>query len=142
MSFRIGRATRTVIGLAFVLTLVTGCGGGDEETQADSAAAPAGSAAAVAPSGAAATTGASSVSLSWSPPTEYEDGKPFADLAGYRILYGVAPGKYTSLVEIAPGTTSHSIRSLAARTYYFSITAYNHQGVESTLSNEVAISLN
>ena len=46
------------------------------------------------------------------------------------------------LEEITPGTTTHNILNLAATTYYFSITAYNHEGVESTLSNEVAISLN
>ena len=141
MSFRIGRATRTVMGMVFVLTLITGCGGDSGEETAD-AAAPTSATAATAVTPATTTTGASSVSLSWAAPTEYEDGKVFADLAGYRIMYGVAPGKYTSLVEIAPGTTSYKIRSLAARTYYFSITAYNHEGVESTLSNEVAIALN
>ncbi len=88
------------------------------------------------------TTGTRAVTLNWAAPTQYENGSPFVDLAGYRIFYGSAPGKYTKLVEIAPGTTSHNILALPATTHYFSISAYNHEGVESTLSNEVAISLN
>lgn len=87
-------------------------------------------------------TGNKAVVINWTAPTEYEDGTPFIDLAGYRIWYGKTPGSYSSLVDIAPGTTSYKIHSLAAATYYFSITAYNHDGAESTLSNELMIKLN
>ena len=149
MGFRISRASRTIIGMASILTILSGCGGGDEETAAEApapAAPPAAVAApppaAVAPPPPAPTTGTRAVTLNWAAPTQYENGSPFVDLAGYRIFYGSAPGKYTKLVEIAPGTTSHNILSLPATTHYFSISAYNHEGVESTLSNEVAISLN
>jgi hypothetical protein len=87
-------------------------------------------------------TGTKAVALSWAVPTEYEDGTVFTDLAGYRIRYGVSPGNYANLVEVSPGTTSHNVYSLNTATYYFSITAFNYAGVESTLSNEVAIALN
>jgi hypothetical protein len=140
MGFRIGRGNRAIIGMAFILTILSGCGG-EEETAADAASAVAPAGAAPAPA-AVPATGTRAVALNWAAPTQYEDGSTFADLAGYRIWYGNSPGKYSKLVEIAPGTTSHNIHSLAATTYYFSITAYNHEGVESTLSNEVAISLN
>ena len=146
MGFRISRANRTIMGMASILTILSGCGGGDEETAAE---APAPAAAAAPPAAVAApppppapTTGTRGVTLNWAAPTQYENGSPFVNLAGYRIFYGTAPGKYTKLVEIAPGTTSHNILSLPATSHYFSISAYNHEGVESTLSNEVAISLN
>lgn len=144
MVFRISRANRTIIGIASILTALSGCGGGDEETAAEApaVAAVAPPPAAVAPPPPAPTTGTRAVTLNWAAPTQYENGSPFVDLAGYRIVYGTAPGTYTKLVEIAPGTTSHNIQSLPATTHYFSISAYNHEGVESTLSNEVAISLN
>jgi hypothetical protein len=146
MRFRISRANRMIIGMASILTILSGCGGGDDETAAE-APAPVAPVAAAPPAAAAApppapTTGTRAVTLNWAAPTQYENGSPFVDLAGYRIFYGSAPGKYTKLVEIAPGTTSHNILSLPATTHYFSISAYNHEGVESALSNEVAISLN
>jgi hypothetical protein len=87
-------------------------------------------------------TGNKSVVINWTAPTEYEDGSPFIDLAGYRVWYGKTPGSYSGVVDIAPGTTSFKVHSLAAATYYFSITAYNHDGAESTLSNELMIKLN
>jgi hypothetical protein len=93
--------------------------------------------------GSTGAAGTKSVLINWTPPTEYEDGSPFIDLAGYRIWYGRTPGSYSSLVDIAPGTTSFKVHSLAgATTYYFSITAYNHDGAESTLSNELMLKLN
>jgi hypothetical protein len=147
MGFRVSRANRTIIGMASILAILSGCGGGDEEPAAAAPAPPPAPAAAAPPAAPpppppAATTGTRAVALSWAAPTQYENGSPFVDLAGYRIFYGSAPGTYTKLVEIAPGTTSHNIQSLPATTHYFTISAYNHEGVESTLSNEVAISLN
>ena len=149
MGFRISRANRTIIGIASILTILSGCGGGEEEAAAEAPAPVAAVAVAPPPAPAPAatpppapTTGTRAVTLNWAAPTQYENGSPFVDLAGYRIFYGIAPGKYTKLVEIAPGTTSHNILTLPATTHYFSISAYNHEGVESTLSNEVAISLN
>ena len=143
MGSRIRRAHRTTTGIALILTLLSGCGGGEDEPAA-AAPTPAPSpppAAAAAPPPAA-TTGTRAVTLTWAAPTQYENGSPFLNLAGYRIFYGNAPGSYSRLVEIAPGTTTHNVLNLASTTYYFSISAYNHEGVESTLSNEVAIRLN
>lgn len=146
---------------AFALVVLTGCLGDDNtDFSATQLEAPTittasqtqtAAAAAAAPAPRPATSGTSttgpagtkSVLINWTPPTEYEDGSPFIDLAGYRIWYGRTPGSYSSLVDIAPGTTSFKVHSLAgATTYYFSITAYNHDGAESTLSNELMIKLN
>ena len=125
-------SVRALVCTAVTLSCLLGGCGGDEEA-ADSAAGPP-------PEPTASVT--RSVGLSWAPATEYEDGAPLIDLAGYRIWYGKSPRNYSSLIEIAPGTTSYTIHSLPASTYYFSITAYNHEGVESSMSNEVAIALN
>lgn len=141
---------------ALAVVVLTGCIGDDNDFNAAQIEAPTiTTAAATQPqaaappatrpttSGAAAgATGTKSVVINWAAPTEYEDGSPFIDLAGYRIWYGKTPGSYSSLVDIAPGTTSFKVHSLGAATYYFSITAYNHDGAESTLSNELMIKLN
>jgi hypothetical protein len=144
MRFAAPHGSWLILSTALTLTTLAGCGGGDDESAANVEAPRVDTAAASTATGtvAATTSGTRSVSLAWAAPTQYEDGSPFVDLAGYRIWYGGSPGNYSRLVEIAPGTTAHNIRDLAATTYYFSITAYNHEGVESTLSNEVAIRLN
>ncbi len=87
--------------------------------------------------------GQDSVTLSWLPPTENEDGSPLVDLAGYRIRYGSKPNSYPNLIDINnPGIVTFSVENLVPNTYYFVITAYNSSGVESTFSNEATITLN
>lgn len=147
MRFGTYHAKWSIVWMALTVSALTGCGGGDDDSAAaaptqDATIGPTASTPAPAPAPAPPTTGTRAATLTWAAPTQYENGSPFVDLAGYRIWYGNAPGSYSRLVEIAPGTTTHNILNLAATTYYFSITAYNHEGVESTLSNEVAISLN
>ena len=75
--------------------------------------------------------------LSWNPPTTYVDGTSLTYLSGYKIYYGTAPGKYTQVVNIPqPETTTYIIENLQQGTmYYFVITAYDHNGVESSFSN-------
>jgi hypothetical protein len=74
-------------------------------------------------------------SLSWTAPTESEDGAALGDLAGYRVVYGTSPDQMTQQLNV-PGAsaTSVSVEELAAGTYYFAVKAYTKTGVESTLS--------
>ena len=146
MRFGTYHAKWSIVWMALTVSALMGCGGGDDESAAaaptqDATIGPAAVAPAP-PAPAPPAPGTRSATLTWAAPTQYESGSPFVDLAGYRIWYGSAPGNYSRLVEIAPGTTTHNIHNLTATTYYFSITAYNHEGVESALSNEVAINLN
>jgi len=84
----------------------------------------------------AATVGAAT--LSWQPPTEYVDGLPLQDLAGFKIRYGTTADNLDQLVTIAnPGITSAMIESLTAGTWYFAVNAYTLANVESNLSNVV-----
>lgn len=81
------------------------------------------------------STGA--VTLSWTPPTENEDGTPLTDLAAYKFYYGTSPGSYTNQVRINnPGLASYVIDGLTPNTYYFVATAINASGAESRFSNE------
>ena len=74
----------------------------------------------------------------WQPPTEYVDGLPLQDLAGFKIRYGTAADNLDQLVTIAnPGITSAMIESLTAGTWYFAVNAYTLANVESNLSNVV-----
>ena len=75
---------------------------------------------------------AESVGLTWDPNSEN-------DLAGYLVYYGTASGNYS---ETQPATTpSATVTNLnSGTTYYFAVTAYNTNGLESGYSNEVSYS--
>lgn len=71
-----------------------------------------------------------SVSLTWDPELDPE-------VAGYRIYVGGASGDYTNAIDVGL-FTSRTIPLLAGNgTYYFAVTAYNFDGLESDFSNEV-----
>lgn len=76
-----------------------------------------------------------SATLSWTPPTENEDGSLLGDLDGYRIYWGTTPGTYPNVVALDnPGLTSYVIENLAPGTYEFVATAIDSTGLESAPS--------
>lgn len=84
-----------------------------------------------------------SVTLSWTPPDQNDDGSPLDDLAGFRLYWGTTPGGYTDSVSIDnPGITTYVIDNLPAGTYEFVATAYNDAGVESVVSDPATTTLN
>jgi hypothetical protein len=83
-------------------------------------------------------TGNNSVTVSWIPPTQNTDGSA-ATLSGYRIYYGSASGRYTTIVPISnPGLTRYVIDNLPAGTYFFIVTAVSAAGDESDYSGEAS----
>lgn len=79
-----------------------------------------------------------STTLSWTAPTENDDGTPLTDLAGYKIYWGNSPGNYTNSVTVDnPGITTYVVDNLSAGTYTFVATSFNDAGVESVYSNSV-----
>jgi hypothetical protein len=90
----------------------------------------------------AAASSTSSVTLSWTPPTEHTDGSVLADLAGYKIHYGTSSTNFDKTITVSnPGLSSYVIDSLSAGTYYFVVTAYDSKGVESPSSNSASKTL-
>ena len=82
---------------------------------------------------------AGSATLRWQAPTETSDGQPLTDLAGYRVYYGLASFKLDRWVTISdPGNTTAVISGLSAGTWYFAVTAFTRQGVESSMSSVVS----
>ena len=93
--------------------------------------------------GSGGSSGSGNARVSWMPPTENTDGSQLADLAGYRIHYGTSAGNYSDTIDIdTPGLSSYLIENLASSTWYFSMTAVNSSGVESTFSTEVSKTIN
>ena len=53
-----------------------------------------------------------SATLSWTAPTQNDDGSPLTDLAGFKIYYGTAPGNHPTSIQIAnPGITTYVVES-------------------------------
>jgi len=78
----------------------------------------------------------SSVTLSWTPPTQNEDGSPLMDLAAYKIYYGLSQGSYPNEIRVDnPGISSYVVDNLAPNTYFFVSTSINSSGMESNFSN-------
>jgi hypothetical protein len=83
---------------------------------------------------ASANSGAATVTLAWDSNTD-------ADLAGYRVSYGLESGNYSSHVDVG-NKTSHTLTGLTTgRTYYFATKAYNTANQESAYSEEISYML-
>ena len=79
-----------------------------------------------------------SASLSWAAPTTRTDGSPLTNLAGYKIFYGRMSGIYDYQIDINnPGILAYVVENMVSGDWYFALTAYDSQGVESDRSNEV-----
>ena len=79
-----------------------------------------------------------SVTLSWTAPTQNEDGTTLTDLDGYNLHWGTTPGSYPNSVTIDNETvTTFVVDNLAPGTYEFVATSFNTSGVESHYSAPV-----
>lgn len=77
-----------------------------------------------------------SVSLSWTAPTQNEDGSVLEDLDGYKIYWGSEAGSYPNSVTINnESVTTYVVENLSPGSYEFVATSFNASGVESRYSN-------
>lgn len=84
-----------------------------------------------------------STTLSWSAPTQNEDGSMLMDLRGFVIHYGKTSGTYSNQIRIDnPTVTTYVVDNLSPGTYFFTATAFNASGVESRLAGEISKTLN
>ncbi len=71
----------------------------------------------------------SNVPLVWDPSAD-------ANVAGYRIYYGLSSHNYTSSFDVGKVTSATITLPSGTRTYYFAATTYDATGAESDYSNE------
>jgi hypothetical protein len=74
---------------------------------------------------------AEQVTLSWNASND-------SDIAAYHVYYGSASGSYDQQLDVGPKTVAIIPDLRDGSTYFFVVTAYNSQGVESAPSNEVS----
>jgi hypothetical protein len=81
-----------------------------------------------------------SLTLQWSAPVTRADGTPLSlsEIDGYHIYYGVSPGNYPGLIDVADSTAQAvTITDMPTGTYYLVMTTYDVSGNESAYSSMV-----
>jgi hypothetical protein len=81
--------------------------------------------------------GTTPATVSWTPPTQNENGTPLTNLASYKLFVANSaagvPGATPTTFD-APAS-SYVVNGLAVGTWYFGVKAVNSAGVESVMSN-------
>ena len=143
----IGRTNRLGAGIATAALMMTlaACGGGGGSGSSTSAAVPPASTAPITPanpppidpppanpSPTNPPPTSSTAELTWTAPTQNEDGTALTNLGGYKVRYGQTPGTLTEVRDIAnSATTSVTIEGLSSDMSYFTLASYTNAGVES-----------
>jgi len=79
--------------------------------------------------------GTASVTLSWTPPTQNEDGTTLTDLAGYEVHYGQSESALDQFVQLSnPSLSSYVVENLGPGTWFFALRSVNRQGAASQMS--------
>jgi hypothetical protein len=82
---------------------------------------------------------ASSITLSWTAPTQNADGTPLTDLAGFRIYYGKSADDYPYFDTINdPNANTHRVDNLVPGEWFFRVIAFDTSFHESRLSDAVS----
>ena len=150
----IGRTSRLGAGIATAALMMTlaACGGGGVSGGSTSSAAPPASIAPITPVNPAPTDPpptnppptnppptSSTAELTWTAPTQNEDGTALTNLGGYKVRYGQTPGTLAQIRDIAnPATTSVTIEGLSSGMWYFTLASYTNAGVESAPTGAVS----
>ncbi|HWF19513.1 MAG TPA: fibronectin type III domain-containing protein [Verrucomicrobiae bacterium] len=80
----------------------------------------------------AAAQNGQSFTLAWNP-------SPDPTVAGYVVYYGTSSGNYTTRMDVGTNTTATITNLQPGVTYYFAVTDYNSDGVESAPSGEISL---
>jgi len=119
--------------------LLAACGGGGGESAPAAVSVPNPSP----PPAPAPVPGTGSATLSWQPPMFYSDNTTPLTIAGYKFYGGTSQGSLSVIDDVPTGgIATHMLTGLqTGTTWFFAVTAYDAQGIESTFSNVASISL-
>lgn len=75
--------------------------------------------------------------LTWTAPETRTDGGPLS-VAGYKVYWGKEPKAYSKSTTLDGNVLTYVVDQLTAGTWYFAVTAFDDQRVESDFSNEAS----
>lgn len=78
------------------------------------------------------------ISDSYSATLQWDANSSSEQVVGYRVYYGAASQSYTNLVEAGTMTVNTIPGLVGGVNYFFAVTAYNAEGLESSFSSEVS----
>jgi Putative Ig domain len=82
------------------------------------------------------------VTLYWTVPADNSNGTAATNLAGYHVYYGTSAGSLTKVITVDDANdTSQVIANLQAGTWYFAVTAFNTEKIESKMSEVVPVTI-
>jgi hypothetical protein len=82
------------------------------------------------------------VTLYWTVPADNSNGTPATNLAGYHVYYGKSAGSLTTVITVDDANdTSQVIGNLQSGTWYFGVTAFNAEKIESKMSEVVPLTI-
>jgi hypothetical protein len=84
------------------------------------------------------------VNLSWTAPSTRADGSylPVNQLASYRIYRGTTIGNMAPLVDLEGNSnTEYTVTGLSSGSYYFAVSAFDTDGLESSYSQIILIEI-
>jgi hypothetical protein len=80
--------------------------------------------------------------LDWQPPTQNSDGTVLTNLAGYMVYYGTDRNDLSQSVKVSnPGVASYTVTGLTSGAWYFAVTSYSADGVESARTATVTTTI-
>ena len=122
--------TLSIITLSMFL-IACGGGGGDSSSSSISSSS----------SSSAVSVTSTNVALSWIAPSTKVDGSflPLSEIAGYRIYRGIDQYNLILLTETTdPSNSEYTLTETEAGTYYYAVTTYNVDGLESSYSATIS----
>lgn len=82
------------------------------------------------------------VTLYWTVPADNSNGTPATNLAGYHVYYGKSAASLTTVITVDDANdTSQVIGNLQSGTWYFAVTAFNADKIESKMSEVVPLTI-
>ncbi len=132
------RRVGVTVSMALIGALLFGCESGSPDASTGSSAAAADTTSGTTGGTTASESGTATVS--WTAPAVDING--MTDVAGYRIYYGNAAGSLTHVIDVDDAAAlTYTVGNLAPGTWYFAVTDYNAQKIESTSSGVVQVTI-
>lgn len=126
------------VSMALICALLFGCDVGSPDASTGSSSAAAGTTSGT--TGGTTASGSGTATVSWTAPAADING--MSNVAGYRIHYGNAADSLNHVIDVEnAAAASFTVGDLAPGVWYFAVTDYDADKIESSLSGVVQVTI-